>query len=86
MALGKPIIATSVGAEGLDVLHEREMLLADTPTGFAREIGRVLDDPSLAGKLGKAARHTAESRYSWRAAARALEGFYRETMNRPARA
>jgi polysaccharide biosynthesis protein PslH len=76
MAYGKPIVSTSIGAEGLDVVHGRDMLLADTPAAFAEQIGRILVDPELAAGLGRAARQLAEARYSWRAAASELEAFY----------
>jgi glycosyltransferase involved in cell wall biosynthesis len=86
MALAKPIVSTTIGAEGLDVAHEREMLLADTPETLARDIGRLFEDAALASRVGRAARETAEARYSWRAAARELEAFYQEALGRPARA
>jgi glycosyltransferase involved in cell wall biosynthesis len=76
MAYGKPIVSTSIGAEGLDVAHGRDMLLADTPQAFADEVGRILADPELAAGLGRAARQLAETRYSWRAAVSELEAFY----------
>jgi glycosyltransferase involved in cell wall biosynthesis len=38
MAFGTPVVSTSTGAEGLEVKHEENILLADTPAGFAREI------------------------------------------------
>jgi glycosyltransferase involved in cell wall biosynthesis len=82
MAYGKPIISTSIGAEGLDAVHGRDMLLADTPEAFAHEVGRVLTDPELAAGLGQHARKLAEDRYSWRAAASELEAFYRATLER----
>lgn len=86
MAYGKPIVSTSIGAEGLDVVHGREMLLADTPQAFADEVGRVLTDRELSAGLGRTARHMAETRYSWRAAAAELENFYRATLERRAQA
>jgi glycosyltransferase involved in cell wall biosynthesis len=76
MAYGKPIVSTSIGAEGLDVVHGRDMLLADAPEAFAEAIGRILDNPEFAAGLGRAARQLAEARYSWRAAASELEAFY----------
>jgi glycosyltransferase involved in cell wall biosynthesis len=76
MAVARPIVSTSIGAEGLDVKHERDILLADTPDGLAREVGRVLEDAALSARLGRAARQTAEAHYSWRAAAKKLEAFY----------
>jgi len=80
MAVAKPIVATSVGAEGIDVRHERDILLADTPAALAREIGRVLSDGALGERLGQAARETAIAHYSWSAAAHKLGAFYESLL------
>jgi len=76
MAMGKPIVATRIGAEGLDVNDGEHILLADTAEEFAGQVVRVLDDSALARRLGQAARQRAESLYTWRAAVDRLEGFY----------
>jgi glycosyltransferase involved in cell wall biosynthesis len=78
MSMGKAIVATHLGAEGLDVKDGVDILLADTAEDFARHVVRVLDDPLLAQRLGEAARHSAETRYSWRGAVNRLERFYDE--------
>jgi glycosyltransferase involved in cell wall biosynthesis len=78
LAMGKAIVSTTLGAEGLDVVGERELLLADTAPDFARQVCRVLDDGALARRLGAAARRAAEARYSWDAAVARLERFYAE--------
>ena len=78
MAKGKAIVSTRIGAEGIQVEHEKEILLADDAESFAREVGRVLSDPQLARRLGRAARRLAEERYAWEMAVRALESFYDE--------
>jgi glycosyltransferase involved in cell wall biosynthesis len=78
MSMGKAIVATHLGAEGLDVKDGVEILLGDTAEDFARQVVRVLDDPLLAQRLGEAARHSAETRYSWRGAVNRLERFYDE--------
>jgi glycosyltransferase involved in cell wall biosynthesis len=78
MAMARPIVSTALGAEGIDVAHERELLLADGPEGFAAEIGRLLDDPALGARLGLAARALVERRYSWRASAAVLERLLQE--------
>jgi glycosyltransferase involved in cell wall biosynthesis len=82
MAMGRPIVSTSIGAEGLDVTHGRDILLADTPQDFAREIGTVFDDAERGRELGAAARRTAEGHYSWRAAADKLGEFYRTLLKK----
>jgi glycosyltransferase involved in cell wall biosynthesis len=80
MAMGKAVVATRIGAEGIDVMHEHDILLADTPAEQAREITRLLEDPGLRERLGKAARETTVARYSWRACADKLEHFLYELM------
>lgn len=78
MAMGRPIVSTSLGAEGIDVTHEKDLLLADTPEAFSKEVLRLLDDPALGVRLGAGARALAETRYSWRAAVGNLQEFYAE--------
>jgi glycosyltransferase involved in cell wall biosynthesis len=85
MAMGKPVVSTSLGAEGLDAAHGRELLLADDPERFAAEVRRVLGDRALAARLGKAARAFVERRYAWRASARALERCLLEVCAAPPR-
>ncbi len=76
MAKGKPIISTRLGAEGIDVKHGENVLLADEPDDFAREVERVLADPELAARLGRNGRTLVEQRYSWRSIVQGLERFY----------
>jgi sugar transferase (PEP-CTERM/EpsH1 system associated) len=78
MAMGKPIVATHVGAEGLEVIDGEDILMADTAEDFANQVARVLGDAALARRLGEAARRRAESRYTWRSAVDRLECFYEE--------
>jgi len=78
MAKGKPIVSTRIGAEGIEAEHDRELLLADDAESFAREVGRLLTDPKLAKRLGRAGRQLAEQRYSWESAVTRLEAFYGE--------
>jgi glycosyltransferase involved in cell wall biosynthesis len=80
MAMGKPVVSTYLGAEGLDVIDGEDILLADRAEDFALQVTRVLGDPGLARRLGEAARHRAESLYTWRAVVERLEGFYDELM------
>ncbi len=76
MALGKAIVSTTLGAEGIDAAHEREVLIADDGEGLALQLARVLGDDALARRLGSAARKLAVDRYSWRAATDSLLQFY----------
>ena len=58
-----PIVATSVALRGLDVQHEREVLVADTPEDFASAILRLLRDETLRDKIGMAGRRYVETNH-----------------------
>ena len=73
MALGTPVVATSKGAEGLDVTPGKDILIADEPEAFAEAVLRLLDEPSLRARLAAGGRRLVEARYSWQTCARVLE-------------
>jgi len=56
MAAGLPVVTTALGAEGLAVEHERELLIADDAAGSARELVRLLKDEQLQARLSAAGR------------------------------
>jgi len=80
MAMGKAIVSTTLGAEGIEAVSERDLFIADEPTAFADAVNRLLAEPSLATRIGQSARRLAVERYSWSEAARVLEGFYRRIL------
>ncbi len=69
MAMGKAIVSTPVGAEGLPVRDGEHVVLADKPEAFADAVVRLLDDAEARGALGRAARRFVEVECSWEAAA-----------------
>jgi polysaccharide biosynthesis protein PslH len=83
MAMGKALVSTTLGAEGIAVVPGRHLLIADDAAGFAASVVRLLDEPALAAQLGAAARARAIERYAWSVAATALEGFYRQVLASP---
>ena len=64
-AMGKAVVSTSIGSEGLATCDGENILLADAPDRFADAVLRVLRDRSLRTRLGRAARDTAERHYDW---------------------
>jgi polysaccharide biosynthesis protein PslH len=74
MAMGKAVVSTSVGAEGLPVHSGQDILLADTPINFANEVISLLRSSSERRRLGVAARALVQEKYSW---ARVGEDFAR---------
>lgn len=80
MAMGKAIVSTTLGAEGIDAVAGRDLLLEDEPVEFAAAVKRLLADPDLADSLGQSARRLSVERYAWSSAATALEHFYRRSL------
>jgi sugar transferase (PEP-CTERM/EpsH1 system associated) len=73
MAMGKAVISTSVGAEGLPVRSEQDILIADTPGAFASGVVRLLGDRNLRSELGRAARELVVRKHSWGSVAQHFE-------------
>jgi glycosyltransferase involved in cell wall biosynthesis len=80
MAMAKPIVSTTLGAEGIEAVPGRDLLIEDEPAAFAKAVNRLLADPDLAARIGQSGRRLAVERYSWRGAAQALEDFYRRIL------
>jgi len=73
LAMGKPVVSTTIGAEGLAVSGETHLLLADSPEELARRTIELLKSPELGPRLGEQGRKLVQERYSWDRAADALE-------------
>jgi polysaccharide biosynthesis protein PslH len=80
MAMGKPIVSTTLGAEGIDAIPGQDLLIEDHPEAFADSVNCLLTDPGLAMRVGLSARRLAVEKYSWSGAARALEDFYHRIL------
>jgi len=78
MALGRPVVSTAIGAEGLDVTHERNIILADDAEAFAASVERFLDDPELWTRIVTEARDWVERHHEWGAIAEQQMNIYDE--------
>ena len=76
LAMGKAIVSTSVGAEGLDLKDGEEIFIADEPTPFADAVTRLLTDPSLRRRIGENGRARVEQDYDWRSIGEKLHNLY----------
>jgi glycosyltransferase involved in cell wall biosynthesis len=65
MALGTPVVATSKGAEGLDVQDGKHLLIADTPEMFAQAVTCLLMDAELRRLLSTNAYQLVREKYDW---------------------
>jgi glycosyltransferase involved in cell wall biosynthesis len=85
LAMGKAVVSTGVGAEGLPVLPGEHYIRADTPEDFARSVVMLVKDPSRRQALGAAGRRLVEARYSWAEVAREFEALCHEVLTLRAR-
>ena len=65
MAMAKPVISTTIGAEGLPVQNGTDLLLADTPEAFAETVIRVLNNPAFAQQIGSHGAATVRKNFGW---------------------
>jgi len=73
LAMGKAVVSTRVGAEGLPLVPGEHYLQADDPERFATAIVALLRDPARRQTMGRAGRRLVEERFSWPEVARAFE-------------
>jgi polysaccharide biosynthesis protein PslH len=71
MAMGVPVVSTTIGAEGLDVHDGEDILIADDAASFVQAVLRLLADPTLRARIGEGGRVLAR-RYDWTELARPL--------------
>ena len=65
LAMGKPVVATPLGIQGLEVKPGRDVLTATTADEFADSVGELLQDGARRIRLGQSARDVIAKRYSW---------------------
>ncbi len=80
MAMGKTIVTTPVGIEGIEAQNGREVFIADSPEAFAEQIIRLVHQPWLIQETGKAARALMEQQYDRRKLIEQLLDRYRELL------
>jgi polysaccharide biosynthesis protein PslH len=76
LAMGKALVSSSIGCEGLAVRDGEHLLIADDPPAFARAVLCLLADASLAAQLGHHGRALVEQVYGWPAVGHRLNAFH----------
>jgi glycosyltransferase involved in cell wall biosynthesis len=84
LAMGKAMVSTTLGCEGIDVRDGTHLLVADDPQVFAQAVAEVLGNPDRAAMLGRHGRTLMEDEYSWDIADTRLAALYARVMNRSA--
>ncbi|MBN8619394.1 MAG: glycosyltransferase [Anaerolineae bacterium] len=78
---GTPLVATSTALRGLDVQHEQEVWIADTPQAFADAVLDLLKDAELRARLGEAGRKYVVERHDLQATTQSLIDLYTGLFN-----
>ena len=69
------VVATSIGAEGLECQTEENLMIADQPSGFSEAVVDLLEHPERRKAIGSAGRAQYEQRYTWTAAFATLDRY-----------
>lgn len=80
MSVGKTVITTTVGAQGIDYIDGENLLIANTPQEFAQQIKRCLDDDDFCHRVGAAAERLIAEQYNEGKLADKLLKFYNERI------
>ena len=90
LSMGKAMVSTTIGCEGIDVVDGEHLRIADTPATFADAVVELLGNPRLARTLAGNGRRQMLDRYRWKTVVPTLEGLYAQAAaghvrrNRPA--
>jgi glycosyltransferase involved in cell wall biosynthesis len=80
-AMGKPVLSTSIGAEGLPAVDGANIAIADAPEAMAERAIALLHDAASMKQLGASGRRTVTERFAWKHVAEALLQAYEQTLS-----
>lgn len=80
MACGTPVVATPQAVLALQAKPEQDLLLAQTPSDFAEQVIRLIENPDFRQKVGISGRRYVEEHHQWAKIAGLLEGVYHEVI------
>jgi polysaccharide biosynthesis protein PslH len=80
MALGRPVVSTTIGCEGLEVSHGEDILIADTPEDFAESVVQLIHDDALCQRLVQGGRQLVDMKYDWQVIASQLDQVYKDNV------
>jgi glycosyltransferase involved in cell wall biosynthesis len=83
MALGRPVVSTRVGCEGLDVTHGEHLLIADDPEDFAQHVLHLFQDDALYDRVTANAREHVMACYDWDVIVKRQLAIYAELAGQP---
>lgn len=86
MAMGVPVVCTSIAARGVDVVAGEHLLVADTPQGFLAQVDALVSSPERRDQLGQAGRERVLARHTWHSAMGRFDELVTQTVRHRAAA
>ena len=86
LAMSRPVVATTMGVEALEVSSGHELVIADTAEAFAAATLALLRDAAARRRMGAAGRELVLRRYTWGACAASYDAIYSQLAARPGNA
>jgi glycosyltransferase involved in cell wall biosynthesis len=80
MGLGVPVISTTIGAEGIKYMDDKEIIIADKENDFANKIIALLKDKNKRERLSVEARNLAVLKYDWDVIGNKMESFLKKEL------
>ncbi len=82
LAMGKPMVSTRLGCEGIEVRDGEHLLMEDDPQAFAQAVVRLMEDRELSARLGTAGRALVEQNYSWESIVQTMQQFHLQLLQK----
>jgi glycosyltransferase involved in cell wall biosynthesis len=80
MAMGRAVVSTTIGAEGINCKHGENIMIADSPKEFARAIVELYQKPEFAKRIGAKAKELISKEHDTSKIIQRLVSFYREIL------
>jgi glycosyltransferase involved in cell wall biosynthesis len=80
LAMGVPVIGTSFSCSGLNLQHDRDLVMADSAEEFVRQIERLLKSAEARARIASAGRERVDGEYSWDVVGRHLMEAYEKAF------
>jgi glycosyltransferase involved in cell wall biosynthesis len=82
MAMGLPVVSTSLGAEGIPIQDGENIIIGDDPQRFAQGVVELMKNEVLFRRIAKKARQLMEEKYAWGKGVEVMERILEEMMSK----
>ena len=82
MAMGKPVVTTSIGVRGINATHDEHLCIADNSVEFAAHVEGLLLDKAKRRRIGHQAREFVKKHHAWARVTDKIDTIFHEVQNR----